>query len=861
MRWHGSELGGFTLLQARRHAFASAAAYVRVHGAALRSSPGRAALACLGLALGVTVAVAVAVVVSSLGRPFAGYAGLPHPPQLQVRAVAEHGLPEDAYRRVRAVPGVHAAPVSGGPAVVAGPAGSSGVLLLGATCEAAVFTGALPCDTGGAAATAPTGVPLWIPAAVADAIGVHPGDVVSIPGQGPGAAYVGGVLDVDTATAVNDGRVAFGLVPDVAALVGHPGTLAAVLVGFDGPDADAEPSEAALRSSLGDAAIVEAPASFEPPILQAARRALLLNGAIAIAVGILVATTTLVTVFTDRQHTFAVLGVIGATRRGSAAGLVAEGAGIGLVASALGIGPGLLAGRALTTWFGDAVLAGSGFDVQARLGILPWSVALGVGVIGGAAAAAISAWAALRRPVLDVLADASRFAMPPRPRYGLVPVGAVMLAIGLGLAVPFGAGRLPLVVGFAALALMPVGFALLVMGATPALVNLYRTRVPFRSAVGLLARSELSRSPVQTGAAVVILALAVSTFAPSMNLRTFASEAIASRGTDLIGAGLLVGAREVGEQSSASLSSDALAGVAAVPGVASVTPVLRAPLALETPAVVVGLPAGTGLLAAEAARSGLSDDDLAAMAAGGLVLSDLAAAHLRTRAGGTVDLPVNGGHATFPVVAVADPSFVDDTGIGDAIVADADVAERTWGAVPTFALVSLDPGAGAGAVAAAVEAASDGRVAAMTSARFDELASGTVARFLAPVIDLGWVVVVAAAIGVLNLFVLGLVQRRRERALHRAIGMDTRQEYATALTESVAVGLLGAAFGALATLAFSLQLSIVAPVFLTTSVGWRPLPGPLGVAVVGAVAAGLLGVAAPLLQRRRGDVDTLLRGD
>lgn len=52
MRWHGSELGGFTLLQARRHAFASAAAYVRVHGAALRSSPGRAALACLGLASG-----------------------------------------------------------------------------------------------------------------------------------------------------------------------------------------------------------------------------------------------------------------------------------------------------------------------------------------------------------------------------------------------------------------------------------------------------------------------------------------------------------------------------------------------------------------------------------------------------------------------------------------------------------------------------------------------------------------------------------------------------------------------------------------------------------------------------------------
>lgn len=840
--------------RSRSTASAVAGAYARVHWAALRSAPGRAVLAALGLALGVTVAVAVAVVVSSLGRPFAGYAGLPNPPQLQVRAAAEHGLDEDAFRVVRDTPGVHAAPVSGGPSLLGGPSGRTGVLLLGMTCEAAAFTGPIPCDAAAVTPPAPGSVPLWIPAGVATDLGVQPGQPLSIPGQGAASAYVAGIVEGDAATAVNDGRVAFGLVPDVAALVGHPGALGSVLVGIDGPDA-----EAALRAKIGDAAIVEPPASFEPPILQAARRALMLNGAIAIAVGILVATTTLVTVFTDRQHTLAVLDVLGATRRGSGTGLVAEGAAIGAVAALVGLGPGLLAGQALTRWFGDSVLAGTGLTVEASLGVGPWLVAATVGVGGGAVAAAISAWAAMRRPVLDVLADASRFASPGRPRYGLVPVGAVMLAIGLGLAVPFGRGRLPLAVGFAALALMPVGFALLVMGATPAAVGLYRTKVPFRTAAGLLARSELSRSPVQTGAAVVILALAVSTFSPSMNLRTFASEAIAERGADLIGSGLLVGARRVGEQASAVLSDDALAAIGDVPGVAAATPVLRAPLSLDTPAVVVGLPAGTELLGAEADRSGLSDDDLAALRAGGVVLSDLAAAHLQAGPGDSVALPVDGGHATFPVVAVADPSFVDDTGIGDAIVADADVARRTWGAAPTFALVSLDADADPAAVAAAIEDGTDGRVAAMTAADFDALAADTVARFLSPVISLGWVVVVAAAIGVLNLFVLGLVQRRRERALHRAMGMDTRQEYATALTESVAVGLLGAAFGAFATLAFSLQLSIVAPVFLTTSVGWRPLPGPLAVALAGAVAAGLLGVAAPLLQRRSDDA--LLRGD
>lgn len=825
---------------------------------ALGTARGRTVLATLGLTLGVMLAVAVAVVVSALGRPFAGYAGLANPPSLQIRPAAEHALDEGLYRRIRTIPGVYAAPVSGGPVVIGGPDASTGVLLVGATCEAERFLGPSSCAATETAAPAPAAelVPLWLPQVVVDSIGVRTGEPIPIPGHSRATAYLAGVVAADAASNVNDGKVAFGLVPDVAALVGHPGELGAILVAADGADAESQ-----LRAVVGDTAIVDHPTSFEPPILHAARRALLLNGAIAIAVGLLVATTTLVTVFTDRQHSLAVFSVMGATRAGIAAGLVAEGVAIGLVAAVVGIVPGFLTGRVLAARFGESVLSGTGVAVQGRFALVQVLMALAIGIAGGGLAAAISAWATLRRPVLDILADASRFAMPGRPRYGLVPLGALVLAAGLAVAVPFGAGGLPLAVGFAALAVMPVGFALMVMGATPAVVGLYRNRIPVRTASGLLARSELSRSPVQTGAAVVILALAVSTFAPSMNLRTYASEAIARRGQDLIGTGLLVGARRVGEQSNAVLDDEVLGGLAAIPGVAGVTPVLRAPLALETPAVVIGLPAGSTLLDSEADRSGLTADQSGAMRSGGLVVSGITASHLGVGVGDSVVLPVRGGTARFPIVGVADPSFVDDTGIGDAIVADAGVARSNWDATPTFALATLDPGADAADVAARVDRAYEDRVVAMTAGEFDRLSSLTVSRFLAPVISLGWVVVVAAAVGVVNLFVLGLLQRRRERALHRAMGMDTSQEYATALTESVVVGLLGAGFGALATLVFSLQLSIVAPVFLTTSVGWRPLPGPLIVAIVGAVAAGCAGVLAPLLQGRRDDVNALLRDE
>lgn len=843
---------------AERSAAASAWAHVRLHTAALGAARGRTLLAMFGLMLGVALAVAVTVVVAALERPFAGYAGLPDPPDLQLRPRAEHALDEGLYRDVRTVLGIDAAPVSGGPIVIAGPGGSAGILLVGATCEAARFMGPAACTSQEQAAPPPSPglLPLWTTPTVAGALGADVGDPISVPGRSTDAAYVAGMVAGDSAAAVNGGNVAFGLVPDVAALVGHPGELGAILVRARGADAESN-----LREAVGDAAIVDRPASFEPPILQAARRAILLNGAIAIAVGLLVAATTLVTVFTDRQHSLAVFAALGATRSGIAAGLIAEGAAIGAVAAVLGFVPGLVAGQALAARFGETVLSGTGVVVHGRFAPVQVLVAFAIGVFGGCAAAAISAWATMRRPVLDVLADASRFAMPGRPRYGLVPAGLVLLAVGMAVAVPFGAGSLPLAAGFAALALMPVGFALLVMGATPALVALYRSHIPIRAASGLLARSELSRSPVQTGSAVVILALAVSTFAPSMNLRTYASEAIARRGHDLIGGGLLVGARRVGEQSNSVLGEDALAGVAAMPGVAGLTPVLRAPLELATPAVVVGLPAGSALLESEASRSGLGADQIAAMRAGGVVVSSIAASHLHVGAGDSVVLPVRGGHARFTVVGVADPSFVDDTGIGDAIVADAQVAKDNWDATPTFALATLDAEADAPAVAERIDRTYSGRVAAMTAGEFDALSSETVARFLAPVISLGWVVVLAAAIGVLNLFVLGLLQRRRERALHRAMGMETAQEYATTLTESVVVGVLGAAFGAVATLVFSLQLSIVAPVFLTTSVGWRPLAGPLAVAVLGAIAAALAGVLAPLLQGRRDDVAALLSDD
>ena len=51
------------------------------------------------------------------------------------------------------------------------------------------------------------------------------------------------------------------------------------------------------------------------------------------------------------------------------------------------------------------------------------------------------------------------------------------------------------------------------------------------------------------------------------------------------------------------------------------------------------------------------------------------------------------------------------------------------------------------------------------------VATSGITRFLEPFTIAGYVVMAAAGLSVLNVFVLGLVQRKRERAALRAIGM------------------------------------------------------------------------------------------
>ena len=128
-----------------------------------------------------------------------------------------------------------------------------------------------------------------------------------------------------------------------------------------------------------------------------------------------------------------------------------------------------------------------------------------------------------------------------------------------------------------------------------------------------------------------------------------------------------------------------------------------------------------------------------------------------------------------------------------------------------------------------------------------------------PLTNAGYVVMAAAGVSVLNVFVLGLVQRKRERAALRAIGVVAGQEQAVVIAHAGLLGVLAAVFGGLGGLGLSYLWALDSPVQYGLNINWAVLELPLR---TGAVAVFFLVAAAavyPVIQARRLESAELLR--
>jgi putative ABC transport system permease protein len=280
--------------------------------------------------------------------------------------------------------------------------------------------------------------------------------------------------------------------------------------------------------------------------------------------------------------------------------------------------------------------------------------------------------------------------------------------------------------------------------------------------------------------------------------------------------------------------------LAAVPGVARVSPIASFDVAFHGTRLDAAAVGGADLLA-DGRLTAVSGDRVAALnaldAGGSVILPAAVAGRFGLSVGDTMHIPVDAARALdLRVAAIVERSIPGTS--GEAILVGWRDATASLGVVGADAFaVRFLPGAG-------VEAAPALRATAQSlalEANPIEHIQGAVAEALARVFGvfdaLALVAVIVAALGIVNTLTMGVLERVREIGVLRAIGMSRRQAMRMVVVEATILGVVGVVLGGAA--------GIVVGAVLLQLGGSALHPGgmpwlPIGVAaVLGLVLPGL----------------------
>lgn len=553
----------------------------------------------------------------------------------------------------------------------------------------------------------------------------------------------------------------------------------------------------------------------------------LLFAAVALLVAVLVINNTFAILFAQRSRDFALLRCVGATRRQVVRSVRTESLVLGLVAAVVGTSVGLGAGHGLVALIHDRWPGARLGDADVGAVWLVVAAGLAVGV------PLVAAWLPTRRVVrVSPLAalrpdDSTRLGTTTgraRVALGIVLVlaGCAAFVVAVGSAVPAA-----LVAGGTATFL---GVVLLGPVLVPALVRAL-TRVAGRAMgpAGRLAAGNAVRNPRRTAATTASLLVGVT-------LTTAVLTGLASSRTAL--------AAEMDEQhpidiaitGADPLPDDVAERAGAVDGVAAAVTVTGTPATVAGEKLPVLAPGGTtgavlhGSLPELRPREVLVPWDLLG---DGIEEGDRVAVVVGDR---SLTLRVRGGE-----------------GWGDAaLVAPATLARLAPGAGTQAVWVRADEDADpedlAGsmeAIAGPVDAGIENGLArrAYVDLQLDVLGGG--------VVGLLAIAVLIALVGIANTLGLSVLERGREHALLRALGLTRRQVRRMLATEAVLLALVATLLGTALGVTFA-WLGVQALVEPVVSGAALVLPwSQLGLVVVLAGAAGLLAAVLPARRASR----------
>ncbi|WP_328416489.1 FtsX-like permease family protein [Micromonospora sp. NBC_00389] len=805
---------------------------IRLTLRSLRAEALRMLLSALAVVLGVAFIAGTLIFVDGMRAGAYDRAGtFDRHTDLGVYPTGTKPLPTGLVDRVRALDGVAAA--AGELTNTGGIVGADGRPVLGFTVLVAIPTedalrsydvvaGRLPDRAGEVVLDAPT---------VAEE-GFALGAPVQIGGTGGAARPYTLVGTVDVAGTTRDvGGPFIGLVgPDALAVTGERGYGRIMMAARPGTSATALADR--VRATVGaDTSVRSRQQILDDAVDEAVRdldqftMVLMIFAAVAVVVAGFVIANTFAIVLAQRTRRTALLRLVGATRGQVFRATLLESAVIGMVASGVGVllGVALASGIRLLTSRLDVPVSG-GLTVTGSTVL----TGLLLGTLLTVGAALLPAWRGTRVAPVAALTDAA--VQPSRGAGRLrLTLGAVVLAAGVAaLAGAASAGQVLLVAVGGVLAFF--GIVLFGPVLVPALVRAFGW--PVRRLVGVtagLAVANAVRNPRRVAATATALVIGIGLVSAFVVGARSTKDGIersvdAEIGTDFVVSGI------------GSNLPAALAGELAARPELGVVHEQRSTVAadIEIRAAHPALVGRTlsGVLAGEVGRLGPGQV---------LVHRELAQAR-----GWQVGSPVTVRGRPFRVVAVV----ADDTPAMAASGAPAghviEMADADFAALfpdQRAFLAEADPAAGVSAERArdAIEAvlARYPTVNLMDQGAYKKMLTDTVDMLLAFVTALLGLAVVIALFGVANTLSLSVVERTRENAVLRAVGLTRGRMRAMLAVEVVLVALVGAVLG----VGLGTGVSAAAMALLARLGGdfhvVLPL-GQLGLILGGAVLAALL---------------------
>jgi putative ABC transport system permease protein len=472
----------------------------------------------------------------------------------------------------------------------------------------------------------------------------------------------------------------------------------------------------------------------------------------------------------QRRSIIGVLRALGATRREVLEVVLGEAALLGLAGGLCGIALGLLIGRGLVGLVSQTIN-----DLYFVLAVN--SVTLPAGTLIKALAAALAtALAAALLPALEVVTSAPRLALArsvleQRARHSARALlgASLLLAFGAGLAIAISTRSL--LAGFAALFLLLLSVAAATPAALQGLAAAAARVVAGVSPAARLACADIAASLSRTGVAIAALGMALAAMIGVAIMVESFRESLREWLAQTVRADIYVSAPGVAGSLERRLDPEVIAALLAVPGIAAHSEGRR--VTVSSPAGPVDLNAVRLVPASYAGFRFTQGDPQRAwpeFRAGAILISEPLAWRLSLGVGETLPLETAAGLRTFRIAGVY-REYGNDRG---ELLMDLGPYQRWWQDEGIAALgMYLVPGHSTTDVANALRAAAHGRQGLLIRSNADirALSMRIFERTFVITRVLYWLAAGVAAVGLLSALLAWELERSRELALLRSLGL------------------------------------------------------------------------------------------